>query len=331
MSDDNDAVHDSSSDDEEVVNPIPIGPRRQHSELTLSAFGLGLPVRRIMVPQPLNVNLRCYPVSMNPGNERLENGGKILLPPSILQHLTRMNITSPMLFRLTNKTAKLSSHCGVLEFTADFNQCYLPSWMMRNLLLQTGDTVQVQGATLPVATYAKFEPQSVDFLDITNPKAMLENVLRNFSCLTEGEKISVMYNGRDYELRVLEIQPGPAVSIIECDLNVDFAAPVGYVEPEQVSSQLNTGGDDVHGGPFVPFGGAGNRLDGKTVSHDQDQENGRAPRRGIPDYDYTPGNLQFTRNFQYFTDKKAKAEQSKDPGFSPFSGAGHTLRSNPPQ
>ena len=44
--------------------------------------------------------------------------------------------------------------------------------MMRNLLLEEGGLLQVQSASLPVASYAKFQPQSVDFLDITNPKAV---------------------------------------------------------------------------------------------------------------------------------------------------------------
>ena len=44
--------------------------------------------------------------------------------------------------------------------------------MMRNLLLEEGDFVQIQSASLPIATYAKFQPQSVDFLDISNPKAV---------------------------------------------------------------------------------------------------------------------------------------------------------------
>ena len=35
-----------------------------------------------------------------------------------------------------------------------------------------------------------------------------------------------------YEMSVLETKPANAVSVIECDLNVDFAAPVGYKEPE---------------------------------------------------------------------------------------------------
>lgn len=31
---------------------------------------------------------------------------------------------------------------------------------------------------------------------------------------------------------ILETRPGNAVSIIECDMDVDFAAPVGYEEPD---------------------------------------------------------------------------------------------------
>ena len=44
--------------------------------------------------------------------------------------------------------------------------------MMRNLLLEEGGFLQVESASLPIASYAKFQPQSVDFLDITNPKAV---------------------------------------------------------------------------------------------------------------------------------------------------------------
>jgi ubiquitin fusion degradation protein 1 len=104
--------------------------------------------------------------------------------------------------------------------------------MMRYLLLDEGDLLQVESASLPVATFSKFQPQSPDFLDITNPKAVLENALRNFACLTSGDVIAITYNDRVYELCVLETKPEDAVSIIECDMNVEFAAPVGYSEPE---------------------------------------------------------------------------------------------------
>jgi ubiquitin fusion degradation protein 1 len=44
--------------------------------------------------------------------------------------------------------------------------------MMKNLLLKEGEIIQVQYTNLGIAKFAKFQPQSVDFLEITNPKAV---------------------------------------------------------------------------------------------------------------------------------------------------------------
>lgn len=68
----------------------------------------------------------------------------------------------------------------------------------------------------------------------------LENALRSFATLTKGDVISIHYNDKDFELCILETKPGNAVSIIECDMDVDFAPPVGYVEPtfNKKTSQL---------------------------------------------------------------------------------------------
>jgi ubiquitin fusion degradation protein 1 len=92
--------------------------------------------------------------------------------------------------------------------------------MMHNLLLEEASLLVVESVSLPVATFSKFQPQTPDFLDISNPKAVLENALRNFACLSSADIISISYNSRVYELCVLETKPGPAVSIIECDMNV---------------------------------------------------------------------------------------------------------------
>ena len=54
--------------------------------------------------------------------------------------------------------------------------------------------------------------------------------LRNFACLSTGDVIAIMYNAKTYEVSVLETKPAAAISVIECDLNVDFAPPVGYQE-----------------------------------------------------------------------------------------------------
>lgn len=43
---------------------------------------------------------------------------------------------------------------------------------MKQLLVGEGDIVVVENVTLPLATYSKFQPQTVDFLDIHNPKAV---------------------------------------------------------------------------------------------------------------------------------------------------------------
>lgn len=95
--------------------------------------------------------------------------------------------------------------------------------MMRNLLLEEGDPLTVESVQLPVATFSRFQPQSEDFLDITNPQAVLENCLRSFACLTTGDIIAFSYNSKIYEVCVLETQPGSAVSIIECDMTVSLS------------------------------------------------------------------------------------------------------------
>ena len=44
--------------------------------------------------------------------------------------------------------------------------------MMQNLLLQEGDIVKLKSTSLPKGTFVKLRPQSKDFLDISNPKAV---------------------------------------------------------------------------------------------------------------------------------------------------------------
>ncbi|XP_050437319.1 ubiquitin recognition factor in ER-associated degradation protein 1 [Adelges cooleyi] len=284
--------------------------------------------------RPFNVTYRCWSVSMLPGSERedVERGGKIIMPPSALDALTRLNINYPMLFKLSNKKNNRVTHCGVLEFIADEEKVYIPYWMMKNLLLDEGDMVQVESVSLEVATFSKFQPQNSEFLDITNPKAVLENCLRNFACLTTGDVIAIKYNQKIYEMCVLETKPGSAVSIIECDMNVEFAAPVGYQEPEkpkkQVAEEMMVDPADLMPEPagFIAFKGSGNRLDGKKKKENADDQSNQVVRvayqRGIPDYDYTIGTIQFLRNIRSVTSEKETEENV----FKPFAGSGSVLK-----
>lgn len=74
---------------------------------------------------------RAYPVAMMPGSERenVNHGGKVIMPPSALDKLTRLHITYPMLFELVNGTKETKTHAGVLEFIAEEGKIYLPYWV----------------------------------------------------------------------------------------------------------------------------------------------------------------------------------------------------------
>ncbi|KAM0949991.1 putative ubiquitin fusion degradation protein Ufd1 [Dioscorea sansibarensis] len=208
---------------------------------------------------------RCYPASFI-DKPQLEIGDKIIMPPSALDRLASLHIDYPMLFELRNAAAERISHCGVLEFIAEEGMVYMPYWMMQNMLLQEGDTVRVKNATLPKGTYVKLQPHTKDFLDISNPKAILETTLRNFSCLTTGDSIMVAYNNKKYYIDIVETKPASAISIIETDCEVDFAPPLDYKEPSVPSSNTPIQGaeDEPPAEPkFSPFTGIGRRLDGK--------------------------------------------------------------------
>ncbi len=137
----------------------------------------------------------------------------------------------PMLFKLSASSGQ-STHSGVLEFSAPEGSCYIPFWMMQNLLLQEGSLLTVKNISLPKASFVKLQPQSVDFLEISNPRAVLEHALRKFSCLTKGDVICIPYNGKNYHFEIKDLKPQDAACIIETDCNVDFDAPVGYVQPD---------------------------------------------------------------------------------------------------
>jgi len=171
-----------------------------------------------------------FSVAMS-GRTGLEEGDKILLPPSAFDKLSRMEIDYPMLFELTNEPLDKRTHCGVLEFTSEEGRCYMPFWMMQNLVIEEGALLKVKNVALQKANFVKFRAQSVDFLDISNPKAVLEYTLRKYTCMTTGDMICLPYDGKNYYLEVTEVKPNGAASIIEADVNVDFDEPVGYVAP----------------------------------------------------------------------------------------------------
>lgn len=124
---------------------------------------------------------------------------------------------------------------------------------MNTLVLEPGDLLQVKSTDLPPGKFIKLQPQSPSFLEISDPRAVLENAFRNFSCLTKGDVFQFGYNDEVYDIKVLEIRPDNdhhAIVTMETDLEVDFATPVGYKPPERPSgtSTPRTAAGVPHGG-----------------------------------------------------------------------------------
>ena len=104
-----------------------------------------------------------------------------------------------MLFKVESRSTGRSTHCGVLEFSADEGMVYMPYWvggtpsdpsqrpgvsssrwpmqvsyktwmhsevvvhamqMMQNLLIEEGSLVSITSATLPKGTYVKLQPHT---------------------------------------------------------------------------------------------------------------------------------------------------------------------------
>mmetsp|Transcript_28177 Transcript_28177/g.57168 ORF Transcript_28177/g.57168 Transcript_28177/m.57168 type:complete len:200 (-) Transcript_28177:1386-1985(-) len=172
-------------------------------------------------------SLKCYPVSFS-NKKELEKGDKIILPPSILQNLSEYNLSWPLMFELFKNSSSKKTNCGVIEFTSDEGCCFIPQWIIEKLSINKGEKVFFKYSPLEKGSYVKLQPQTEDFLQISNPKAVLESKLRNFTCLTKEDMIAIEYNEKIFWLNILEVKPGNSISIIETDLNVDFAPPLVF-------------------------------------------------------------------------------------------------------
>ncbi|PVU93779.1 hypothetical protein BB559_003165 [Furculomyces boomerangus] len=237
-----------------------------------SGFPFGFGRMRRVYRETFSAQYRAFPLSILTGGSytSANYGGKIFLPSSALDRLSRLNIEYPMLFSITNTTNNKKSNAGVLEFTAEEGHVYLPDWLMKSLGLRTRDFVTVTNVSLKLGTFVKIQPQSTDFLDISDHRAVLENALRNFSTLTEGDIFTISYNNKLYDILVLETKPSKeGISIVETDLQVDFEAPPGYVEPSYTKNA--TGGSSMgSAGNQKQALGSGQQSLGKSVGNSQD-------------------------------------------------------------
>jgi ubiquitin fusion degradation protein 1 len=129
------------------------------------------------------------------------------MPTSALAELGRLNISYPMTFMIQNPQLGKKSFCGVLEFSAEEGVVHIPVWMMNNLFIEEGAEVIIRNMNLQKGKSVKLQPHETAFIDLADPKAILENELRYYSVLHKGDTISIQFAGRDYLIDVVDTKP----------------------------------------------------------------------------------------------------------------------------
>jgi ubiquitin fusion degradation protein 1 len=94
--------------------------------------------------------------------------------------------------------------------------------------------INLRNIQLAKGKFIKIKPHETEFVMNSNPRAILENNLRNYVCVTKGDTITVQFNKKKYLIDVVECQPKDAISLTNVDVEVDFEKPLDYKEETEV-------------------------------------------------------------------------------------------------
>jgi ubiquitin fusion degradation protein 1 len=247
---------------------------------------------------------KSYPLSMKTNNIEYVNGGKIILPESSINSLISNQEDDSLLFpiimhfKLINLNKNIETYCGVLEFSSDEGSCYLPDWLMKNLQLSIEDIVLIQYANLNKGEYVKLQPKTIGFIQIKDVQKLLEQNLKYFATLTQGDIIPIKHNENIYEVLILEIRPNnnnnKAISLLELetDLKVDLVFESNdHKKSFKLNKLLNKQDIDKLKSFFNANNNNnknGSRDDGKAIIKKNE-------KRGQPFYGYSIGLIRLTR------------------------------------
>ena len=114
--------------------------------------------------------------------EELENSNKTLLPAACIPDLDLDAGTTYV--QIKNKSNKQSIVCAVHEYTESPGIIFIPSRLMNSIGLDAGDEVLVtQKTNIPKGEYIKIKPFETAFIELSNPKVVLEK------CISENYRI----------------------------------------------------------------------------------------------------------------------------------------------
>lgn len=186
-----------------------------------------------------------------------------------MNELARLNIAYPMMFMVSNPQMGKKSYCGVLEFSAEEGVCHLPIWMMNNLLVQEGSEIILRNVNLKKGSFIVIQPHETAFIDLSNPKAILEQELTNYTTLHKGDTININYGGRDYAIDIVETKPQDQICVVDTNIEVDFKQPLDYVEKPRAQQQMEKYEEQKNQQKMKEIDEKFVRLDGKAITKKQ--------------------------------------------------------------
>ncbi len=178
--------------------------------------------------------LKCHSMIYYDGDGRFNmTKDKILLPISVLEAISSMDIENPYIFEISKVGMEgIRTYCGVQEFVYTGGEhMFIPPNIMEKLYLEEGENVDIKSIKMKKIEFLKLKPMSMDFLEIEEPKVILEEAFKNYTCITEGDMINFEYGGIPMQVEVTEVRPdGRAMVLLDTECEVDFEPPVGYEE-----------------------------------------------------------------------------------------------------
>lgn len=175
-----------------------------------------------------------YNCSSQPENvvSQVKYSNKVLLPEEILRSLMKNKHNPPFFFKIENIEMKYGQVCGVQEFSAPPGVVHVPYHIMEGLGISEGQHVEIQLASPVKGTYIKIQPHTTSFINLSDPKALLEKVLsEKYPVMTEGHTIAIEYVNKVFHIDIVKTEPAHVIDILNVNLNVDFEQPLDYVEP----------------------------------------------------------------------------------------------------
>lgn len=218
----------------------------------------------------------CVMSGKQANKPEIDNGGKCILPQYVFQEISARRTPYPLMFELFFPHNGKTTHVGVLEFTAAEGTAILPEWVMEKFHARRLAHVQFRTVSLPMGNFLRIRPMQKAFIDLTDPKTVLQNHLqRSFVCLTTNDTFTINYAGQVFKIHVMEVRSraaGKCAAIKMASENMDEYREliVEFERPADMPASPNRASATAF--PTVGGGGTSNQNPPGIIDFDKQQE-----------------------------------------------------------